>query len=498
MKKLNIHIDLLNNPPLIAILLLASFLRFYSYETRWALAYDQAWFAVIARHALNTFQLPLLGPFASGGPFQTGGEWFWIVMLGTLLNPFSVISPWIFITLLSILQVFLLYKLGELYKGKKFGYLLALFGAVSTSQTLQATNLTSQMTASICATLMIMGIFYYFKTKSIKALFLVGFFGGLSSAIHLQGVLLLIPLALFVIIARILSPKKITLLVAGLVVPWIPVFVVDIQNNLYNTKNMILYFTHDQSQVTYEELGRRWLTFILEYLPSSWGRIIGGNVYIGYITGLISAFAVIYLLLKRKMTKEVMFISGSILMVFIVLRYIRTPLYENYITFLHPFILLLVSLSLYIILRKIKLLFYLAITIILIGSISATIKDVNRSTNETAKFTKQYVDLLKHKYPGEKFAIYDYKRGYTHSTLPLVLYLQTEGLIDDNGRKIGFAIATEGAQIKFIPHKAIHGEVGAYQLFDLSSSSSAMLGKNDWAFVNPSVIYDSVQKWYKK
>lgn len=182
---------------LIVILSISSFLRFYSYDTRWGLAYDQAWFAVIARHALNTFQLPFMGPFASGGPFQTGGEWFWIVMAGTLLNPYSVLSPWVFITLLSIFQVYLLYVLGKQYVGKGFGYILAILGGVSISQVLQSTNLTNQMPSSLCASLLLLFAVMYIKKQKPIYLFLAGLSVGLSSSIHLQGVLLLIPLFCF-------------------------------------------------------------------------------------------------------------------------------------------------------------------------------------------------------------------------------------------------------------------------------------------------------------
>ncbi len=35
------------------------------------LGYDQASFAILGKHAVDTFSLPLLGPFSSDSPFQT-------------------------------------------------------------------------------------------------------------------------------------------------------------------------------------------------------------------------------------------------------------------------------------------------------------------------------------------------------------------------------------------------------------------------------------------
>ena len=51
----------------IAILLISIFLRFYNFENRWGLAYDQARDVLVAREGLNSFGLPLIGPFASAG-----------------------------------------------------------------------------------------------------------------------------------------------------------------------------------------------------------------------------------------------------------------------------------------------------------------------------------------------------------------------------------------------------------------------------------------------
>jgi len=481
---------------LVAILILSAFLRFYSYSTRWGLAYDQAWFAVIARHALNTFQLPLLGPFASGGPFQTGGEWFWIVMIGTLLNPYSVISSWVFITFLSIFQVYLMYVVAKQFVGKGFAYATALLGAVSVSQILQSTNLTSQMTASLCASLLLLvAILYIRKEKSIF-LFISGLSVGLASAIHLQGVLLIIPLMCFIVVTKSFSPKKIFLIAFGMLLPWLPVLIIDVQNNFYNTKNMLMYFTNPQSQASYEQLGRRWLTFTTTYVPNSWGRIVGGNIFIGYLEILLVGATLIYKFYKRIYEKKWIFVLTSTIIATVLLRYIKTPLYENYTTFLHPFIFLLIAWAIWNLFKINKYAAYFVLGIIVICSIATVWKDIGWSSNLTDGQTKQYVSILKNKFPNEKFAIYDYNYKFNYKTLPLVLYLQTEGLIDDNGHRVGIAMATPGSRMNFIPHKEV-GDVGGFQIFDLESSVSAVLQKAQWAFVNPSMIYNSVEYWYK-
>lgn len=480
----------------ILILIIGSFLRLYRYNDRWALSYDHAWFAVIARHAIDTFQLPFLGPFASGGPFQTGGEWFWIVMIGILLNPSSVISPWFFITFISIFQILLAFYLGKKLINYKFGLILSLVFALSPSQVVQATNLTSPTTESMFALLFLIFLVKFIETRLTKYVFFAGLTVGTASAVHAQGFMLLIPLFIFLIIYKIFNFKRLTFLGSGLLIPWLPVVIVDVQNNFYNTINMLLYFSSNQTSASYEELGRRWLTFITIYIPFTWGRIIGGNIVLGFIEIVFLGILFVYMFVKQKIKRFWVFLSFSVGAIFIVLRYTKAPLFENYTTFLHPFILLLTAYLIYSIYKKnlyVGIFFTIAITIF---SLQNSLNEIWISTNITAQKSQVYLEDLKDEYAGKKFNIYDYRLESKHVSLPAVYYLQTAGLTSSDGLNIGFVVATLGAQPKFKMHKLISGSIGSHQLF-LLSSTSAELERHEWAPVSPEVIYNSVQYWYK-
>ena len=126
------------------ILIFATVLRFYNYENRWGLAYDQAHDSIVARYALENYKTPLVGPFSSAGPFQTGGEWYWFIMVATVFYPNAVITPWVVLTLLHVLFVLLIIFVGKELVNKKFGLIVGLLATVSTAQIAQATNLTNQ------------------------------------------------------------------------------------------------------------------------------------------------------------------------------------------------------------------------------------------------------------------------------------------------------------------------------------------------------------------
>lgn len=106
--------------------------------------------------------------------------------------------------------------------------------------------------------------------------------------------------------------------------------------------------------------------------------------------------------------------------------------------------------------------------------------------------------ILKNTYPGQKFDVYDYGYLHGHSSLPLVMYLQNGNLTSDSGHRIGFIDELEKSKANLKYYPVISGEDVGIQLVDLNSSTSSQLRLSNWAPVNPSYIYDSVENWYKK
>ena len=135
MKKLN-----KSKKILYAILIFGFILRFYNYQNRWGLAYDQARDVLVSLFALNNNLIPATGPFSSAGQFVYGPQWFWII---SFIYPHAIVTPWIIQTLLYVFTIYVMFLIGKEIIGEKFGLLTAFFTAISISQTLQSTNLTS-------------------------------------------------------------------------------------------------------------------------------------------------------------------------------------------------------------------------------------------------------------------------------------------------------------------------------------------------------------------
>lgn len=477
------------------ILLLTVILRFVNFENRWGLGYDQAHDAVVARYALTAHKLPLLGPFSSAGPFQTAGEWYWFIMAATAIYPNSVLTPWVILALLSVVFVLLMMVMGKEMINKQFGIILGLLSAVSTAQITQSTNLTNQVPLALISLLVIWSMVRFVRERKVIYLFLLGFFISLTASIHLQGVAL-ITLAFFVVLlVGKATLKWLPFLLAGLLLPWLPVLLVDFNRDFFNTRNMLYYFFHDQYLIPLEVLGRRWLTYAGVLWPNLWSFVIGGYQFSGYIVIPLVVLLTFASFLKKNIAKEWAVMTLSFLTMVIIIRYTRTPLFQSYFVFLHPFIIILTGWVIFNLKEKSVFIGLLLLSGIIVGSLSQDIKEIKETTNSTALKAKYWRDLLVGQYPNKKFAVYDYEYKSAGYSLPMVLFLEAKGLLNDNGYRIGFGTleaATSSA------HTEVKGNQMGLTLWDLNSSSSAELLKAGWSFINPSKIYYATEEWYSR
>lgn len=477
------------------ILFLAILLRFINYSNRWGLGYDQALFAITGKYAVDAHAIPLLGPFSSGGPFQTGGEWYWLVAIGTALLPHIIYGPWIFMGIVSVLFVVVLMATGWILGGWPLALITGLLASVSTAQITQSTNLSNQTPIALPAILSIWAGLQYAKTKKSHFLFFLGLCIGIASSIHLQGAGLLPLAAVALAFGGIPTIKGIFLLGFGLLLPWLPVLWVDTGNNWYNTKNMIYYYTVDQYLISFEVLGRRWLTFAFEFIPAIWSFTIGGYRWAGVITLCIGLCVVVYLGLRRKIVKSWLYIVLSFTGSVIIVRYTRAPLYDSFVVFLHPFILLITAGIVWFLLGLNKYVGIIFLTFLITTSLFKNYEEITHATNTSATDAIRLRSELTILFPNRAFVLYDYYYKQANKTLPLLMYLDEHDLLSPDGVRIG--ISYPNADID-PAHPILYHDANGIVIYDLQSSNSAQLETEHWALLTPKIVYDSTQNWYQK
>jgi len=479
----------------VLIVILATVLRFYDYPLRYAMGSDQAGFAMQARYSIENFKLPMLGPFSSGAPFQTGGEWYWFVMAGYLFLPIHYLSPWVFLTISNILFIVLIIYVSKKLVDEKFALIVGLFAAISAAQLTQSLNLTNQSPQAIFSLLAFWFAYKLIETKkSFYALF-VGLMIGIAAAIHLQGGALVGIIIMTVLIMRSRDIKVYINFFLGLLIPWIPVLFKDSQNNFSNTKAMFQYYLMNENPIPYEALGRRWLTFAFDFIPRSWSLVIGGNFYLTYLIITFSVLIFLYLIYKKNLKKEWIIVYGILLISFVLLRYTRTPIFESYIVFIHPFIYLLTAFVVYTVIKFNKILGIALFVLVIVFSFNRSVSEIRATTHSKDVYFNTINDLTQ-KYPDTKFSIYDNDYKTSSLTHPITFYLYSKNKLSSDGMRLGFTQDSVFQDDENYQQVLDAKKVGA-SVYDLSKLSDQDLENSKWIIISPERIYRETQNWYK-
>jgi hypothetical protein len=475
-----------------AVVFIAIAFRFFNYTNHWGLAVDQAHDALVARHMLATGAFPLLGPFSSAGPFQMGGWWYWFIALATLPFQASVMTPWIVLTLLYVLFVYLIMRFGVELFGYRYGIILGLFAAVSTGEIAQSVNLTNQSPLALTSLLATWSAVRYMRTKKSWYLFELGFFVALGASTHLQGAAMIVFILATLVVSGWPTWRGLGMLILGCSLPPMTILIYDLKNNFDNIGGMLRYYFHDQYRIPLEALGRRWTTYIGVFWPVEWARIIGGNKFVAAVLAVTAFLTAGVMFLKRKLGREMTAIFVSLALIAAMIKNTRTPLFSSYLVFLHPFVLIVSAWIVEQLFRKSKIV-GVVVAVVLVGLTSRVsyIEDAN-ATNRTIRTAEKIRTKLYRKYPGKSFALFDYKYADALYSLSTSMLLVADGRSDDNGIKIGFGT----------PKGTVSDDWDVFSLgkdlpvaVEFGATPAGELRRDGWIWVNPSGIYTEAVNW---
>jgi len=478
---------------LVFILILSLFLRFINYFNRWGLAYDQARDIIVASYALGNHLIPLIGPFSASGPFVFGPYMYWIYMFFISLQQSNIILPWIFQTAISSFMPVIMFLAGKEMLNKKFGLLIAFFTAISTAQIAQATNLTYSTFVGFISMFVFLFAIKAIKYSKDRYFFFTALFVGFAINIHFQAIGLLFILPLILIFSRF-STRRILLIFIGFTVTFIPLIIFDFISNHYESSHLIKYFLSRGNEFS---LPKRWLTYIGVFWPKMFSHVIGGHPLMGYILGFFLLCVAVYSFLNKKFSKLIFFVLSFFAANIIILRYFKGGIYDAFLVYMHPFILILTAYIVFLLKRKNIVLAIVLFTLIFIVTINKDIYEIKYATNGTAIRATAYMNDLENNYPQEKFSLFDYGFRNASISYPTVMYLMKNGLTDSVGRKIGFADATDSAKFKEHDAPLIKGKASSSPvMLDLNEYSDRELDEMGWFSINPDTAYNSVERWF--
>jgi len=193
---------------LVAILLLALFLRLYRINDLLGFWYDQGRDALVIWDFIHKGKTFLIGPMMGFTGMFRGGWYYWLITPFYFLGKGNPLWPNIFLILISTVAIYVLYKLGEKIGGRKVGLLAALIASVS-HYVVGASRWLSDPTPTLLISILLIWALIKFLDRRVWALPLIGFLVGLSLQFSASTEIFYIPaVMIFVFLKRKYIPSS--------------------------------------------------------------------------------------------------------------------------------------------------------------------------------------------------------------------------------------------------------------------------------------------------
>jgi 4-amino-4-deoxy-L-arabinose transferase-like glycosyltransferase len=293
---------------LIAILLLASFLRLYRIGDYMTYLGDEGRDVLVVRRLLVYFDLILIGPGTSIGNMYLGPLYYYLIAPSLWLARYSPVGPSVFVALMGIATVFLVWKIGREWFGKVTGVVAAFFYAISPTVIIFSRSSWNPNVMPFFALVSIYSVWKVWREGKYKWLIVLGISYAFCLQSHYLALLLLPTLGIFLFI-KYLKLKKEKLLrpfikssligLAIFIFLMSPLVIFDARHGWHNFAAIGKFFAVRQETVSIKPWKAVPKVFpILEKINS---RLIGGrDVKSGvYLTIVIIVFA-IWLAINRK------------------------------------------------------------------------------------------------------------------------------------------------------------------------------------------------------
>ncbi len=417
---------------------LAVFFRSFNYTHRISIENDNSRDAQVAQYAADHNKIPLIGQYSSSGPFFYGPWWYWILMSFSKI-PLGRLTLWYCITYLSFIYLLLLYKLGTQIYDKWTGAIMVFMGSVVEVQMSNFIAVWNPVIIPLFSVLILLLLIRCFKYNSSRNYFILGFLLGLSVSIHFQSMLLL-PILIIAALLNRSNFKRVFLMIFGFILPFSTLIYFDMTHKWINLTNFFRYLTIGQYTIY---VPNRWLTYLSNYWPETWGRIVGGPSWVG---GLIIFTVLFTLILNFKSViknKKLLLIISSFAAATIILRYYRGYRFPYLSLFALPFVTLFTSLTIRWLFNRSRPASLILFMIIAFFSLKNSLASLH--TDKIAyKSVLLTLNKLYLQYPDKSFAVYgcSFTEGSTIAH-PMAYFMYLDKKDDPNGLKIGFCSPSE-------------------------------------------------------
>lgn len=494
---------------LVLVFIIAFFLRFYNFPFRYGFDGDGIRDMIVTMLGAKNWEFPLAGNFSSVGPFTFGPLFRIQLILVTILFPF-IYTAFIYMGILSLIFVFLLYKIGKELGGKTVGLIAALLAAVSPDQITVATGISNPNVVPLFSAAALYCFLLLLKKDSRRLGFLLGVFLALGFDAHTQ-MLPLFMLPLLLIGYKIYKREKWVVqtlfTILGGVLVFIPFIIFNVLSEWHTVRGMFFYYTQGKNAIY---VPNRWLFYIRDFWPEMFVGLLGIPAIVTTFLVSIVGVTTIVQIIRRRMTIGFGMVLFIFLANFVLLRFYWGERHGVYLYYLQPFILVLVSLSLGYI-TKIRYGIYIVALGVSVISFFALQKDIKMfdPVGTNIYFIKAKEEITK-AYPNSPIELYNCENYYIYraETVGLLLYLENK--LDKGGKRIAFI---DQAHICHYPRgralppiiinpsaeliRKIYPPLGNSGMGDFSKASEREIVKAHWKKTDVKHIFEEEVNWWK-
>ena len=267
---------------LIAILLLAAFLRLYKISDYMTFLGDEGRDVLVVRDILQG-NFTLLGPRSSAADFFYGPIYYYLITPFLFLFNYDPVGPAIFVALLGVATVFLLYKAAKELLGSEFaGLTAALLYAVSPVVIAYSRSSWNPNPLPFVSLLSLYLLYKAVQGKRLLLFLVVGFLLGIGLQLQYLALFLGTIVAVFTFIGTWYVTKKLdifllikryAIIFVGFLIGFSPFLAFEIRHGFPNLRTIYRYiFTDELLPVDYE--GQSPLFIIFNVLFRLFGRLI--------------------------------------------------------------------------------------------------------------------------------------------------------------------------------------------------------------------------------
>jgi 4-amino-4-deoxy-L-arabinose transferase-like glycosyltransferase len=241
---------------IILVLLIASFLRLFRIGDYMTFLGDEGRDSLVVYNILHG-HLTLLGPTASVGGFFLGPIYYYFMAPFLWIFGYNPVGPAVMVALVGILTVFLIYKVGEEFFGRRVGLLAALIYSIAPLIISYSRSSWNPNLMPFFSLLTLYSIYKGIEKEDLKFFLLGGFLLGISMQLHYLSVFLGAVLVAYLLIVRIIEKvrykkegqvlkffKNSVLIFGGFLVGWSPFLAFELRHGFANIKSIFSFILH--------------------------------------------------------------------------------------------------------------------------------------------------------------------------------------------------------------------------------------------------------------